>query len=221
MPERPSPSPTILPNILPRVFLPLSLSRSPISRSVRLWRFENVCKEEFIAAVKFEPRICSNIGIFVEHEFMNIGLKWTICMWGLRNNEQIVRGKSQVGFRRAIYKSWKAENSRIRLPRARNSVTTRSGGRSGGREYLARGQTSKHTSSTHTRAHPVRGAYQHQRQRFLRSNQWLEWLALDVEPNISSPLPRPLRLSFPSLPNPQDSLWSPLDRLSSSREVQA
>lgn len=52
----------------------------------------------------------------VEHEFMNIGLKWTICMWGLRNNEQIVRGKSQVGFRRAIYKSWKAENSRIRLP---------------------------------------------------------------------------------------------------------
>lgn len=75
-----------------------------------------MCKEEFIAAVKFEPRICSNIGIFVEHEFMNIGLKWTICMWGLRNNEQIVRGKSQVGFRRAIYKSWKAENSRIRLP---------------------------------------------------------------------------------------------------------
>lgn len=154
----------------------------------------------------------------VEHEFMNIGLKWTICMWGLRNNEQIVRGKSQVGFRRAIYKSWKAENSRIRLP----EIPSRRGVEGGAEgEYLARGQTSKHTSSTHTRAHPVRGAYQHQRQRFLRSNQWLEWLALDVEPNISSPLPRPLRLSFPSLPNPQDSLWSPLDRLSSSREVQA
>lgn len=146
----------------------------------------------------------------VEHEFMNIGLKWTICMWGLRNNEQIVRGKSQVGFRRAIYKSWKAENSRIRLPRARNSVTTRSGGRSGGREYLARGQTSKHTSSTHTRAHPVRGAYQHQRQRFLRSNQWLEWLALDVEPNISSPL---LLAPFvsPSPPSPiRKTLCGPL-----------
>lgn len=155
----------------------------------------------------------------VEHEFMNIGLKWTICMWGLRNNEQIVRGKSQVGFRRAIYKSWKAENSRIRLPRARNSVTTRSGGGSGGRIPGARANVKTHLVHPHT--HPVRGAYQHQRQRFLRSNQWLEWLALDVEPNISSPLPRPLRLSFPSLPNPQDSLWSPLDRLSSSREVQA
>lgn len=84
----------------------------------------------------------------VEHEFMNIGLKWTICMWGLRNNEQIVRGKSQVRFRRAIYKSWKAENSRIRLP----EIPSRRGAEGGAEgEYLARGQTSKHTSSTHTR----------------------------------------------------------------------
>lgn len=100
-----------------------------------------MCKEEFIAAVKFEPRICSNIGIFVEHEFMNIGLKWTICLWGLRNNEQSFVEKAKLDFagqsinrgRRKIRESGcqkfrhdeeRREERRERIPGARANVKT-------------------------------------------------------------------------------------------------
>lgn len=157
----------------------------------------------------------------VEHEFMNIGLKWTICMWGLRNNEQIVRGKSQVGFRRAIYKSWKAENSRIRLPRARNSVTTRSGGGSGGRIPGARANVKTHLVHPHTRASGSRRVPTPTAK--IPTEQPMTGMTCTRcrTEHLLSSSPRPLRLSLPSLPNPQDSLWSPLDRLSSSREVQA
>lgn len=141
----------------------------------------------------------------VEHEFMNIGLKWTICMWGLRNNEQIVRGKSQVGFRRAIYKSWKAENSRIRLP----EIPSRRGAEGGAEgEYLARGQTSKHTLSTHTRIRFEARTNTNGKDSYGATNDWNDLHSMS---NRTSPLLFLAPFVSPSPPSPiRKTLCGPL-----------
>lgn len=90
-------------------------------------------------------------------------------------------------------------------------------------EYLARGQTSKHTSRPPTRT--ARAAYQHQQQAKIPMEQPMTGMTC-TRCRTEDPSPLRLRLSFLPhvLPPPPPSLfnpWSPSDRLSSSREVQA
>lgn len=126
-------------------------------------------------------------------------------MWGLRNNEQIVRGKSQVGFRRAIYKSWKAENSRIRLP----EIPSRRGAEGGAEgEYLARGQTSKHTSSTHTRIRFEARTNTNGKDSYGATNDWNDLHSMS---NRTSPLLFLAPFVSPSRPSPiRKTLCGPL-----------